>query len=450
MSVLEFDATQRDIPPGVLLDVEGRLAATAGVLHAADGALVDVMAEVLEGDLWQGDRILTPVQWLMWRAGLGRQKARRVVLLAARRGELPVTASMLRAGRLSLDQAATIARYTPAAFEASVAEAAVEMSVRQIVKATRGYVFDVEARPARNRGQRDVAFGHDDDGDWWGRIRLPVDEGAVVEEALKTVRDRLHETERDAARRRAEAEGRPTSGTDAELGVNKVGWADALVGMAHSVLGHDAEGAESDVRTAVHLHLERPRAGEGAEWIAEMHGGPALPSWLRRYLLCDCDIEIVWNTDGIPVATSRHHRTPPLRVRRLVEKRDGYECRVPGCTQSLWLQVHHIVHWEDQGETVTANLCCLCARHHRMHHQGLLDIDGNADSPAGAPGGLEFYDTVLKRHLEPVGATVTPGPGDMPVVDAYECPSGETWVRTDMLWFAKTEPPPGTGRQPAA
>lgn len=41
------------------------------------------------------------------------------------------------------------------------------------------------------------------------------------------------------------------------------------------------------------LHLERPDAGGGGGWPAGLHGGPALPDWLHRPLICDCDIETV-------------------------------------------------------------------------------------------------------------------------------------------------------------
>jgi hypothetical protein len=99
-----------------------------------------------------------------------------------------------------------------------------------------------------------------------------------------------------------------------------------------------------------------------------MRGGPALPDWLRRYLLCDCDIEVVWTDDG----------------------------------------------------TVTGNLCCLGGHHHRLHHQGLLGIIGNADQVDG----LVFTN----KHglvLDQAGRPRAPVPGEMPDVPAYQCPTGE-------------------------
>jgi len=84
------------------------------------------------------------------------------------------------------------------------------------------------------------------------------------------------------------------------------------------------------------------------------------------------------------------------------------------------------VHWEDVGLTDPDNLICLCHRHHRLHHLGLLPITGTA-------GDLKVCDR-HGRELQPVGqprqlpATTNPadaatGIGLKPVV--YEHPPGE-------------------------
>ncbi|HEX7133188.1 MAG TPA: DUF222 domain-containing protein [Iamia sp.] len=405
---------------------EAAVAAAAGVRNAADAALVDLVVTALAEGWWEGWRIHTPVQWLMWQAGVSRSTARLVVRLARRAGDLPTVMDTLRRGGLSLDQAATVARYTPAEYESSVCELAVNATVNQIVAATRQYGFDTEiaGRDERERRgpERSVSFGTDEGDQWRASIRLPADEGQVVEEALRASRDRLHDAQRTAAKARAEAEGRAATGTDADLGVEKVSWADALVGMAHSVLNHSAAGAEVSSRPGVLLHLEAPVDGDS--WRAEMHMGPALPPAMRRYLTCDCDIAAVWHADGRPAQVGRTQRIVPRRIRRLVEHRDG-GCRVPGCDSTLWIQVHHIVHWEDDGETVTWNLICLCGHHHRQHHQGLLGITGNADLPDGV-----VFTTASGRVLRPSGQPIPPVA--LPAVEPYDGPTGETlhkhWV----------------------
>jgi hypothetical protein len=52
------------------------------------------------------------------------------------------------------------------------------------------------------------------------------------------------------------------------------------------------------------------------------------------------------------------------------------------------VQVHHIVHREDGGLTITRNLCSLCPFHHRLHHRGAFTIDGDPEQPDG----LRFTD----------------------------------------------------------
>lgn len=61
----------------------------AGVQNAAEARLVDLTVRALAKGLWAGHRIHTPVQWLMWKAGLSRVRARRVVAVARRAPVLP-------------------------------------------------------------------------------------------------------------------------------------------------------------------------------------------------------------------------------------------------------------------------------------------------------------------------------------------------------------------------
>jgi hypothetical protein len=112
-------------------------------------------------------------------------------------------------------------------------------------------------------------------------------------------------------------------------------------------------------------------------------------------------IQPVWERDGVPFATGPGVAVIPERIRRIVRHRD-HGCRVPGCTAERWIEVHHIIHREHGGPTHTANLVCVCPRHHRLHHQGRLGIQGDADRPDG----LVFTD--------PNGRTLHPGPRPRP------------------------------------
>src|SRR4051794_11400999 len=98
------------------------VASLAADLHDAHAQLVDFVATVLAEGSWQAAGLRSPEHRLMLRAGLSRGQAAAVVLLARRTDELPATARALCQGRISLDQAAVVARHTPAAFDETVAE----------------------------------------------------------------------------------------------------------------------------------------------------------------------------------------------------------------------------------------------------------------------------------------------------------------------------------------
>ena len=67
-------------------------------------------------------------------------------------------------------------------------------------------------------------------------------------------------------------------------------------------------------------------------------------------------------------------KTVPPSVRTAVLHRDRHTCRVPDCTNRLYLDVHHIVPRSHGGPHTEDNLLCLCASHHRLLHDGRLAI----------------------------------------------------------------------------
>ncbi len=68
-------------------------------------------------------------------------------------------------------------------------------------------------------------------------------------------------------------------------------------------------------------------------------------------------------------------------------------CRFPGCTNTRFIDGHHVKHWADGGETSLDNLVQLCRHHHRLVHEGGFACERMPDgrfefrSPAGQ--GLE-------------------------------------------------------------
>jgi hypothetical protein len=91
----------------------------------------------------------------------------------------------------------------------------------------------------------------------------------------------------------------------------------------------------------------------------------------------DCDGHV----GGQPARATQ--KVPPA-VRRAVRHRDQGRCRVPGCRNAIFVDLHHRDWRLDGGGDVVANLVTLCAAHHRAVHWGKLFVEST-------PAGLRFF-----------------------------------------------------------
>jgi hypothetical protein len=109
--------------------------------------------------------------------------------------------------------------------------------------------------------------------------------------------------------------------------------------------------------------------GAGAQVAVE-------PAAIERAM---CDAQHIGSIDG--AGPERASRGIPPSTARLVWRRDGGRCRVPGCRSARGLEIHHLVHRADGGSHEASNLCLLCSACHLAHHRGALTITGTADQP---------------------------------------------------------------------
>jgi len=394
---------------------EARVAELMGVINAATSELVDVIGDVVESGVWEtAAGIKSAEHWVTWQCGVSHARAESWVRMGRRRRELPESTALFRSAQLSEDSMAAIARRAPAARDHEVAGLVPKMLFSQVDKLLRTMPRrdEPELEPEQDR----VTFGSDGVR-WKLHANIPADLGAVVEKAMTAARSQVfHERHPDA-----EVENR-----------SEVSWVDGLVRAAELALQH-VDGGGSERRPAdryqVWMHLD---ASDGS---ARWHLGSLLPDTMRRYLLCDCDLRAVIESDGMLSALSSRIRTVDDKMRAFVEDRDG-GCRVPGCEQRRWLQIHHLWHWEDGGPTVSWNLCALCPMHHRLHHAGRLRIEGTPNTRDG----LRFYD---HKGREIAARAGPPRTGPLPPAAApYVHPPGEAvdwhWVE----WKALDDPEP--------
>lgn len=88
---------------------------------------------------------------------------------------------------------------------------------------------------------------------------------------------------------------------------------------------------------------------------------------------------VILGPDREPIDLGRSARLPSAAQRRGVLAR-GNGCVVAGCDAPHWLiDVHHLVHWTDGGNTDLDNLVGLCRWHHRRAHSKDFDLRRRPD-----------------------------------------------------------------------
>jgi hypothetical protein len=312
---------------------------------------------------------------------------------------------------LSIDQVLPIVRHAPGWADAEAAELARHMTVTQLRRVMGSYHFGDQPPGGGSPGPGDappaptpvvefLSLTGRDDGTTRLSGTLDADHAMELDAALTEARDALF-----------------------EAGQTDVTWVDALMEMARRSLDAVTSRARRD-RFRVYVHLDTDRGA-----VTGPHGR-RLPAPVADLLTCDGVVQPVLFTDGIPVSVGRTRYLVPAHTRRLVEHRDR-GCRVPGCTRTKWLEVHHLIRYPD-GPTDTWNLVCLCAHHHRQHHLGRLGISGNADLADGL--------TFTNQHGSRYGPSPPPPPTGPPpaATSTYRHPTGESF----QSWAVHFNPPP--------
>jgi len=146
-----------------------------------------------------------------------------------------------------------------------------------------------------------------------------------------------------------------------------------MAALCNAVLG-DRPQVEPSGRAKFQIALtvcERCRQGWQEGGGAQIAVAPAV---VERAL---CDAQHIGSIDG--TEPERAYQDIPPSVARLVWRRDGGRCRVPGCRSSRGLELHHLIHRADGGSHDASNIVLACSACHQAHHDGRLTISGTAD-----------------------------------------------------------------------
>jgi hypothetical protein len=174
--------------------------------------------------------------------------------------------------------------------------------------------------------------------------------------------------------------------------------------VAESFLAHDVLESPGTERQQIIVHVAAETLRHRTAGCCEIAHGPSIPAETARRLSCDASlVTLVESEDGEPFDVGRKTRTISAPLRRLLTARDK-GCRFPGCSNARYIDMHHIQHWANGGETKPSNLVSLCRFHYRAVHEGGYDVrvlDDGALRFIDARG--EAVDRVLPGCTQPAG-----------------------------------------------
>ena len=328
-----------------------------GLASAGLSRVCALIAEVDRRQSWMADGARTLPDWVAARLSIRHESARVLVRVARRLLDLPELSARLAAGELSLDQVDAISRMATAETEHDLIEEALGLSNAALDRKAR------RANPRSNRDGLDEWTRRETYLQWnldWSRLEfgglMPGAEGEVFQAGLEAATDRI-----------------PPNPETGMFDPYPARMTDALVELV-ATSGESSRTAPAQV--TIHADLEALMTE--TEGVTELEHGALVPNETARRLACDCVIETAVYSENIVVGVGRSSRSIPGWLRRLVYHRDGGgRCQFPGCGNTKWLQVHHILHWSLGGVTDLDNLILLCGHHHRFVHEHGWHITGD-------------------------------------------------------------------------
>ncbi|MGP0031004.1 MAG: DUF222 domain-containing protein [Acidimicrobiales bacterium] len=422
-------------------------------IAASMGALMAIIGELDRREGWRSEGATSLASWLAQRCGISESTGRAWAHVAERLDDLPHLAQGLKVGALSYDKVRAAVDLATPETDASVLRQAEECSVRQLRDLVRADQDATDAKAASDHETRYLRFN---DASCSLQARMPNDAYAVVRSAItegarafpsdgETPYDqrqcdalielcRMARGIRTTQGSRAAAGRRNRTGTAGASGMSGASGAAGSVGRAagapHSAdtphepgsLNREYDGDLGDIGdfgdldidalgiptgsigptstqgffVVAHTDLSLLRGGTGT---AEIERFGLLSGETIRRITCDASVALALDDAfGHTMFEGRSRRYPSGPQRREAFRRDR-RCRFPGCTNSTFTDVHHVVHWADEGPTDLENLVTLCNHHHHRVHSREWTVLGNANG--------------VLRFTGPTGRTMTSRPSPL-------------------------------------
>ena len=372
-------------------------------IYAAESRLLALIHEFDDKQYYEKLGFCSCAHWLNFKCGIGMNAAREKVRVANALAKLPKMDERFSKGELSYSKVRAMTRIADETNEDYLLMIAKHGTAHHVEKLVSKYrtAKRVQDASVANEQYRDRELSHyyDHDGCLVIKARLPAEQGALIVNALEMAMDK------DFRVSDVTADQMPLGQTSQPIAVRR---ADALAEIAETYMNNSESSGSTADRYQVVVHVVGSPHEHGVEELvgeasaaneySHIDDGPHVTAETSRRIACDCSVVgIKEDENGEPLSIGRRSRSIPPPMRRALGIRDG-GCRFPGCTNSRFVDGHHIKHWADGGETSLDNLVLLCRHHHHLVHEGGFDCKKSADG--------EIYFTDQRQKPLPNWATL--------------------------------------------
>jgi len=340
-----------------------------GYIYAATYRLLVLIHEFDKEGYWQLPGLCSCAHWLNFKCGIGMNAAREKVRVANALAELPKISKAFEKGQLSYSKVRAMTRVADENNEdylLMIARHGTAYHVEKLVsKYCRAKRLQETETANQQHASREFSYFYDDDGSLVMNGRLPPEQGALIVKALEMAMDKQFAVRAGPSPRSIDEINEVVKDVSAETSEPEspaAHRADAIAEVAETYLNAEPSQASTADRYQVVVHVT-------AE-TSHIENGPHVSAETSRRIACDSSIiKLTEDKDCEPLSIGRRSRGIPPAIRRALRYRDN-GCRFPGCTNTRFVDGHHIKHWADGGETSLDNLVQLCRHHHRLVHEG--------------------------------------------------------------------------------
>jgi Domain of unknown function (DUF222)/HNH endonuclease len=327
-------------------------AASSRRMACEAGNFVQLTGELDRREGWRAEGATSLEAWIVERCGVSVATARAYAHVAEKVYDLPHLAAGLAGGELTFDKVRAVADATTPETDHDVAARAQECTVKELHEVARTERGVSHSRAQTDYEARSVRFN-----DMCRTVtaQLPPESYAEVKASLES---RAHAMPSDGETR-----------WDQRL-------SDAFLERFRSDEGSSSTGQPYVV--VAHVPLTA-LTDETLELAAELERDGLISGETVRRIACDATVIVAVDDDvGHTMYEGRARRWPSETQRREIIRRDRH-CRFPGCTNSTFTNVHHVVLWKSGGHTDLGNLALLCQHHHHRVHSSGWSMAGNAN-----------------------------------------------------------------------